>query len=164
MFWFLFSYHYVLIAIYCSAINAHAVVVCYSRKSSNGARLKKLPDRARYWGHSLALSQPTILLSTAAHLQASVKWWHVRWWLLLCATLTKSCCFNHELHSLQIWWQMVYRYDIRTRLREEWHASSFYASSWPSKILSLSKLRWHIICWMPPTSVYTVEIKSFFNN
>ena len=60
--------------LYCSAINAHAVVVCYSRKSSNGARLKKLPDRARYWGHSLALSQPTMLLSTAAHLRASFKW------------------------------------------------------------------------------------------
>ena len=33
--------------LYCSAINAYAVVVCYSRQSSNEAIVKKLPDRAR---------------------------------------------------------------------------------------------------------------------
>ena len=55
--------------LYSSAINAYAIVVCYSRKPSNGARLKKLPDRAKCWRYSLALSQPTMLLSTAAHLR-----------------------------------------------------------------------------------------------
>ena len=50
--------------LHCSAINAYAVVICYSRESSNGARLKQLPDRAKCWGHSLVLSQPTMLLLT----------------------------------------------------------------------------------------------------
>ena len=61
--------------LHCSAINPYAVVVCCSRKSSNGARLKKLPDRAKCWGHSLVISQPTVLISTAAHSRASFKWW-----------------------------------------------------------------------------------------
>ena len=46
---------------YCNPINAYAVVVGDSRKSSNGARLKKLPDLAKCWGYSLVLSPLTML-------------------------------------------------------------------------------------------------------
>ena len=56
----------------CSAINACAIVVCNSRISSNGARLKMLPNRARCWGHSLVLSQPTMLLSTGRSFASAI--------------------------------------------------------------------------------------------
>ena len=60
--------------LYCSAINAQAFVVCWSRISSNGARKYMMPDRAKCWGHILVFSQPTMLLSTAAHSRVSFKW------------------------------------------------------------------------------------------
>ena len=36
-------------------------MVCYGRKPSNGAKLKKLSDRPKCWGHSLAIRQDDVM-------------------------------------------------------------------------------------------------------